>query len=273
MGILNKIFGKSKKEEVTNQVDHTPNVQDNVWDESLEYVSEQEMIRYRIYKRLGELKRGDIFNLETVFGNDGVSADEYMAFLEVFAKLMNPFPVYETPEKLHEAESNLKDDDAGIMCRIANTYLGQGDLAEAFDWYNQAADHGDSTAMCRLGGMYKHGHGVEQSTDKAIQWYKKAVVADGNREALLDLGLCYLKGEGVPKDIDKGFFLMQRSANQGNMQAQYNMGVIYRMSGSADDMEKALYWYRLSANQGYEEAVDFLNQYENGNMNRTDSTN
>ena len=66
---------------------------------------------------------------------------------------------------------------------------------------------------------------------------------------------------------------MQRSANQGNMQAQYNMGVIYRMSGSADDMEKALYWYHLSANQGYEEAVDFLNQYENENMNRTDSTN
>ncbi len=266
MGILNKIFGKSKKEEVTYQVYHTPNVQDDVWDESLEYVSEQEVIRYRIYKRLGELKRGDIFNLETVFGNDGVSAEEYMAFLEVCAKLMNPFPVYETPEKLHEAESNLKDDDAGIMCRIANTYLGQGDLAKAFDWYNQAANHGDSTAMCRLGGMYKHGHGVEQSTDKAIQWYKKAVVADGNRDALLDLGLCYLNGDGVQKDMNKGVFLMQRSAFQGNMQAQYNLGVICRMSGSADDMEKALYWYRLSAAQGYEQAVDFLNQYEKGNI-------
>lgn len=272
MGILNKFFGKSKKEDVAPQVDYTRNVKDNVWDESLEYVSEEEKIRYRIYKRLGELKRGDVFSLETVFGTDGVSADEYFAFLEVCAKLMNPYPVYETPEELHEAESNVKEDDAGIMCRIANTYLGQGDVADAFEWYKKAAEYSDSTAMCRLGGMYKHGHGVEQNTDQAIQWYKKAIVTDGNREALLDLGLCYLKGEGAQKDMDKGFFLMQRSANQGNMQAQYNMGVIYRMNGSEEDMEKALYWYRLSAAQGYEQAVDFLNQYENGNVNRTDNT-
>ena len=272
MGILNKIFGKSKKEDVAPQVDYTRNVKDNVWDETLEYVSEEEMIRYRIYKRLGELKRGDVFGLETFFGSDGVSDVEYFTYLEVCAKLMNPFPVYETPEELHKAESNVKEDDAGIMCRIANTYLGQGDVADAFEWYKKAADHGDSTAMCRLGGMYKHGHGVDQNIDKAIQWYKKAIVTDGNRDALLDLGLCYLNGDGVQKDMNKGFFLMQRSANQGNMQAQYNMGVIYRMSGSEEDMEKALYWYRLSAAQGYGQAVDFLNQYENGNVNRTDNT-
>lgn len=272
MGILNKSFGKSKKEDVAPQVDYTRNVKDNVWDESLEYVSEEEKIRYRIYKRLGELKRGDVFGLETFFGSDGVSDVEYFTYLEVCAKLMNPYPVYETPEELREAESNVKEDDAGIMGRIANTYMGQRKVSEAFDWYNQAAIHGDSRAMCMLGGMYKNGYGVEHDMDKAIQWYKKAIVTDGNREALHDLGLCYLKGEGVLKDMDKGFFLMQRSAKQGNMQAQYNMGVIYCMSGSEEDMEKALYWYRLSADQGYEQAVDFLNQYENGNVNRTDNT-
>lgn len=109
--------------------------------------------------------------------------------------------------------------------------------------------------------------------DELIRDYKAAMAkACSQPDALHDLGLCYLKGEGVPKDMDKDFFLMQRSAKQGNMQAQYNMGVIYRMSGSEKDMEKALYWYRLSVNQGYEQAVDFLNQYEDGNVNRTDNT-
>ena len=44
---------------------------------------------------------------------------------------------------------------------------------------------------------------------------------------------------------------------------EYNMGVLYRTGRGVDaNMEEALRWYRLSAAQGYDQAIDFLNQYE-----------
>jgi TPR repeat protein len=104
------------------------------------------------------------------------------------------------------------------------------------------------------------------SIEQTIQWYKNAIITDGNAEALLDLGLCYLKGEGVPVNFIHGIFLMERSAKQGNMAAQYNMGVLYREGrGVEADMDESLRWFRLSAAQGYDMAIDFLSQYEKGN--------
>lgn len=243
-----------------------PTAQDDVWDSSLEKISKQEKIRYRIYKRYGELKPGESFDLESVFGKDGVSTDEYLEFLQVVTKLSNPAPIYDTQEELYEAESNVEEDDYDVMNRIANTYVGMGNLEEAVKWYSAAAEQGDSIALCRMGGFYNNGFGVEKNVEKAIQLYKKAIATDGNADALLDLGLCYLKGEGVPLNWGYGFFLTERSAKQGNMAAQYNLGVLYRIGrGVVANMEEALRWYRLSAAQGYGQAIDFLNQYENNN--------
>ena len=198
-----------------------------------------------------------------MFGRDGVSDDEYSEFLNVTARLSHLVPVFDTPEELQDAESSVREDDDIVMCRIANTHVAKGDYDEAVKWYSAAADLGNSDAMCRMGGAYKYGAGVEQSMDKAILFYKKAIATDGNADALLDLGLCYLQGEGVAIDYDRGFFLMERSAKQGNMAAQYNMGVLYRTGKGVDaNMEEALRWYRLSAAQGYGQAVDFLSQYD-----------
>ena len=251
--IKEKLHSIGEKEETTACED--------IWDSSLEEISEQEQIRYKIYKKYGELKSGDRFDLETVFGKDGVSADEYLEFLRVMAKISCPYPYYETPEELHEAESIIKEDDAAMMCKIANTYMGAEKVDEALNWYSKAAELEDSDAICRLAGSYKYGYGVEHDHIKAIQLYKKAITVDGNADALLDLGLCYLKGDSVPHNEDHGFFLMERSAKQGNMMAQYNLGVLYRTGRGVEvDMDTALYWYKLSAAQGYEDAIEFLEQ-------------
>lgn len=239
--------------------------QDNVWDSSLEIISEAEKIRYKIYKYVGEMKSGDVLTLENVFGKEGVSADEYMEFLKVSLKISDPYPVYKTDEELRQAEAGLKEDDENELFKIGNTYLGHLDFDEAIKWWNKAADLGNSDAMCRLASSYKYGNGVEKNIEKSFLLYKKAIATDGNSDALLDLGLCYLKGEGLPINDEHGFLLMERSAKQGNMMAQYNMGVLYRSGrGVEANMEEALRWYRLSAAQGYDKAVDFLKKNESG---------
>lgn len=238
----------------------------DIWDSSLEEISEQEKIRYKIYKHWGELKRGDSFDAEDVFGKGNVTADEYVEFLKVVVRLSTPSPCYESQEELEKAMQEVQRGDVCVMYRIANTLLGEEDFIEAMKWYRMASELEDSDAMCRLAGGYKYGHGVEKDMGQAIQLYKKAISVDGNVDALLDLGLCYLKGEGVPQNDQHGFSLMERSAKQGNMMAQYNLGVLYRIGrGVPSNMEEALHWYHLSAAQGYEQAVDFLKRYDNDN--------
>ena len=44
----------------------------------------------------------------------------------------------------------------------------------AKQWYEKAAELGNSTAMKNLGWMYKKGNGVPQSYEAAERWYEKA---------------------------------------------------------------------------------------------------
>ena len=239
---------------------------DGVWDASLEVIPEGEKIRYRIYERYAELKPGDSFDLTTVFGENGVSTDEYVEFLYVIGKLIDRYPMFYTDEELDEALAKVssgESEDAELMFKIGNSYMGREAFVEAAKWHKRAAELGHSEAMSLLGGQYRHGNGVEQDIRKAMYWYKQSIVTDGNDNALLDLGLCYLQGEGVPVDYDHGFFLMQRSARQNNMLAQFNMGGLYRKGrGVEPDMEEALRWYRRSAAQGYEKAVEAVGEAE-----------
>ena len=272
MRLLEKILGKKKNQ--LDKVEHCNKEtmqppKDAFWDTDLEKISYQEEIRYKIYKHFGELKHGDSITQEDVFGKEGVSIDEHFEFLGAIIKLSNPFPTYKSHEELKEAEACLENADGQDMVKIANTYLMNSDFANANRWYLRAANLGDGEALCRLAGAYKHGCGVQQDLYKAIQLYKQAIIADGKRDALLDLGLCYLRGEGVPQNIERGLFLMERSARQGNMQAQYNMGFLYRTgTGVEANLMEALHWYRLSAAQGYEQAIEFLNHYEKEEENK-----
>ena len=44
----------------------------------------------------------------------------------------------------------------------------------AKQWYENAAELGNSTAMNNLGWMYEKGNGVPQSYEAAERWYEKA---------------------------------------------------------------------------------------------------
>ena len=51
------------------------------------------------------------------------------------------------------------------------------DYGKAREWYQMAADAGNTDAMYNLGVLYANGYGVAQDYDKARQWYQKAADA------------------------------------------------------------------------------------------------
>ena len=73
----------------------------------------------------------------------------------------------------------------------------------------------------------------------------------------------YETGTGVPKDYKKAIEYYTLSANQGNADAQNNLGNMYKNGRGVpkQDYIKAIEYYTLSANQ--ENAVA---QYELGEM-------
>ena len=73
------------------------------------------------------------------------------------------------------------------------------DFAEAFKWYQAAADQELPDAQCNLGLCYQTGRGVEQNSAPAVKWFVKAA-RQGNKTAQHNLGVHYAINEPEPDD-------------------------------------------------------------------------
>jgi hypothetical protein len=72
-----------------------------------------------------------------------------------------------------------KEGDADAMNYVGEIFeKGLGgvtpDFTAAADWYQKAADKGNSSAMINLGSLYEGGRGVKQDSVQALNWYRKA---------------------------------------------------------------------------------------------------
>ena len=83
----------------------------------------------------------------------------------------------------------------------------------------------------------------------------------GNAEAQNNLGVAYYNGEGVEQSYSKAVYWCQNSAEQGNADAQYNLGVAYYNGEGVDkSYSKTVYWLRKACENFNDEACEFLNK-------------
>ena len=79
----------------------------------------------------------------------------------------------------------------------------------------------------------------------------KARAENGDAEAQFDLGLVYEKG-GHVRDYAKARKWYQKAAEQGHTQALYNIGFMYeRGRGVKQDVTEARKWYQRAARKGH----------------------
>ena len=98
--------------------------------------------------------------------------------------------------------------------------------------------------------MYRSGQGVPQNDSKAAWWYRKAA-EQGDPDAQKNLGDLYRRGEGVHQDAQESVSWYQKAAIQGHSRAQLNLGFMYCNGlGVEIDYHKAAIWFRKSADQG-----------------------
>ena len=74
----------------------------------------------------------------------------------------------------------------------------------------------------------------------------------GNVEAQYELGLMYEQGQGVPQDYKEAVKWYRLSVEQGYAKAQSVLGFMYHKGhGVLQDYKEAVKWFRLAAEQGF----------------------
>ncbi|MEX4489508.1 sel1 repeat family protein [Haemophilus influenzae] len=81
----------------------------------------------------------------------------------------------------------------------------------------------------------------------------------GNADAQFNLGLMYEEGRGVKQDDFEAVKWFRKAAEQGDETAQFNLGVMYgKGRGVKQDDVEAMKWFRKAAEQGNAHAQALL---------------
>lgn len=116
---------------------------------------------------------------------------------------------------------------------------------------------GDADAQCGLGKQYEFGLGVPKDNRQAALWLQKSA-EQGNIPAQVELGVVFDKMH----DYAQALTWYSKAAEQGNARAEFNLGLCYLNGESVPkDATRALDWFRKAASQG-----DALAQLELGVM-------
>lgn len=109
------------------------------------------------------------------------------------------------------------------------------------------ARDGDADAQYEVGIMYLKGQGINADRDKAIEWLKAAAENDNDQAASKLLRM---------QDNVQAFLEIQKKARQGNAVAQYETGrMLLSGKGVEIDAQQAADWLEKAANQGHKKAA------------------
>ncbi|MGQ3299542.1 tetratricopeptide repeat protein [Reyranella sp.] len=126
------------------------------------------------------------------------------------------------------------------------------DLRQARHWFSELAGSSAlnaRTAQEYLATFYEKGLGGPQNYSEALRWYEAAVKGGHAPYAEFSLGAMYEFGRGVPANLDKALDLYRTAAFRQYRPAQYRLGVAYlRGEGVRRDLAEALKWLAFSVN-------------------------
>ena len=142
-----------------------------------------------------------------------------------------------------------------------NGYGVKKDRKKATELFDKAAMHGLVDALSRTAIRYLKGEGVKQNHRKALYllWIGDS---QNDPESIYWLGKCYeygwiteRKNSNIKMDHSFAMNMYKKAADMGHVGAQYSLGRCYETGACGiKDVEKAIQYYSLAANQGNADA-------------------
>ena len=187
---------------------------------------------------------------------------------------------FEQAEKYHQAKDykkafplfkELADKGNAAAQRVIGIYYHNGyspegiNLEKAYEWYKMAADNNDIIAISNIGGMYRDGEYVEQSDDKAYEFYLRAAQMKGSHSVYPKVKLACMFWDGYGETTDEtgrttGQSIKQaekwfrEAAKQDNAYGMYWLARFYDFNWGDDLNNNAIELYEKAASNGSPEA-------------------
>ena len=101
------------------------------------------------------------------------------------------------------------------------------------------AESGNAESQTRMGQAhdpdYPEVRGVTKDYNEAVRWYRLAA-EQGNAEAQFNLGVLAGAGHGMPRDLDAARHWLERAAKQGHEKAQVTLECYDQICSFKDDL-------------------------------------
>ncbi len=142
---------------------------------------------------------------------------------------------------------------------------------KALTLFNTANRAGIVDGIYYVGYLAEKGIGIEEPNyDRAFKLYNRVLDRYSDPEILaaaydtyaydnanVRLGIMYMQGLGMDKDLSTSHGYFRAAADNGYAMAQYYMGIIYESGlGVGKNYEQALSWFDLAAAQNYAPAIN-----------------
>jgi TPR repeat protein len=140
-----------------------------------------------------------------------------------------------------------------------------GDYVTALRLLGALVDQDNTYAERDLGIMYIKGQGVPQDYALGMRWMRIAA-EKGLAEAQNEVGILHQRGWGVERSGAEAVKWFRLAADQGLLVAQNNLADTYALGlGVAQNFGEALKWYRIAADQSSSYAENVIGvAYEQG---------
>jgi uncharacterized protein len=145
------------------------------------------------------------------------------------------------------------------MYQLGRAYAANRQMPEAMAAWRRAADKGSTSAMVELGVLYGTGAGVPKDEDQARKLFERAAQA-GNPRGITNLA-ALSGGGGAPADPARARELLGKAA-ETNPEAQYQLGLMLANgTGGTQDDAGARSLFEKAAAQNHPGALEEMGEF------------
>ena len=178
---------------------------------------------YPIESYFGEHEIGDAYLVQYIDFDIKASSEDYEEAIELAREYLKKHLKREL-----EANRPIPNPNEGTRFmehRAALDAYKNKDFKKAHDIWVEEAKLKNDQAMANLGLMYLKGEGVEKDYTKAKEWFEQASAYD-NDSANFNLALMYQTKIGVEEDIPRAIDYFRRSVAKNHVQAAFRLALI-----------------------------------------------
>lgn len=180
-------------------------------------------LNYPLEVYSGENEIGDAFLVEYVDFDIKASSEDYEEAVLLAKEYLKKH--LEKQLELNNPIPNPNEGTRFMEHRAALDAYKNKDFKKAHDIWIEEAKLKNDQAMANLGLMYLKGEGVEKDYTKAKEWFEQASAYD-NDSANFNLALMYQTKIGVEEDITKAIDYFRRAVAKNHVQAAFRLALI-----------------------------------------------